>query len=90
MLDTFAIAAASPDFAAALDLPLADHPPRATPRTIHDGVSRLRGIRDRRDQLVYGLRILHEMLYLAECPEDFLTISTLIPRVRDELQQLGG
>lgn len=85
MFDVSSISTPSPDFSVALGIHYPNPPSSETPGEIRAGVSRLRKIRDRREKLRYGLRVLHEMLYLAECPEDFLTISKLVAEVRTEL-----
>lgn len=82
------IATPSPDFSQALGILYPNPPSSETPSAIRVGVARLRQIRNRREKLSYGLEVLHEMLYLAECPEDFLTIAELIGKIRDELVRL--
>jgi hypothetical protein len=88
MLDLSQIAAPSPDFSQALGIRYPNPPSGPTPTRIRLGVARLRQIRDRREKLRFGLRVLHEMLYLAECPDDFLAISNLLVEVGAELSQL--
>lgn len=63
-------------------------PASETPSVIRSGVARIRQIRDRRLRLEYGMAVLHEMLYLAECPDDMLTIANLIADVREEILRL--
>ncbi len=85
MFDASSISTPSPDFSSALGIRYPSPPSSETPGAIRAGVSRLRRIRDRREKLRYGIHVLHEMLYLAECPEDFLTIADLVAQVRAEL-----
>lgn len=89
MLDVSSITTPSPDFSSGLGVSYPNPPSSETPSVIRLGVARLREIRGRREKLSYGLHVLHEMLYLAECPEDFLTIAELIAKVRTELVELG-
>jgi hypothetical protein len=84
-VDFSSLAVRSPDFSRALDIRYPSPPSGETPSAIRSGVARLREIRDRRAKLTHGLTVLHEMLYLAECPEDFATIARLIAEVRAEL-----
>ena len=84
-LDVSLIATPSPDFSAALGVRFPNPPSGETPPVIRSGVARIRRIRDRGLRLEYGLAVLHEMLYLAECPDDMLTIANLIAEVREEL-----
>ena len=84
------ISTPSPDFTAALGVRYPNPLPSESPPVVRSGVSRLSAIRDRSDRLRHALQVLHEMLYLAECPEDFLAIAGLIGEVRRELTQLGG
>lgn len=88
-VDLSSLTVTSPDFSRALDIRYPNPPSSETPRRIRTGVARLREIRDRREKLSYGLGVLHEMLYLAECPEDFATIARLIAEVRAELCALA-
>lgn len=90
MFDVSSISTPSPDFSTALGIPFPSPPSSETPGAIRAGVDRLKRIRDHREKLRYGLRVLHEMLYLAECPEDFLTIANLVAEVRRELAVLEG
>ena len=90
MLDVSSISISSPDFTEALGVRYPNPLPSASPTVIRAGVSRLPQIRDRRDKLQHALQVLHEMLYLAECPEDFLAIAGLIGEVRRELTQLDS
>lgn len=89
-MDISFIATPSPNFSEALGIRYPNPPSSETPSAIRTCVVRLRQIPDRREKLAFGLGILHEMLYLAECPEDFLTISSLITEVRAELAQFEG
>jgi hypothetical protein len=89
-LDISLISTPSPDFSRALGVRYPNPPSSETPGNIRTCVARLRHIADRREKLVLGLTVLHEMLYLAECPEDFHTIANLIGEVRTELYELGG
>lgn len=89
-MNVASIITASPDFSQALGVRFQNPPSGDTPDPIRAGVARLRQIRDREAKLQHGLEVLHEMLYLAECPEDFLTVARLIAEVRSELAELGG
>jgi hypothetical protein len=79
---------ASPDFTRALDIAFPTQMSGHTPAEVRARVRSLREIGDRRAQLELGLQILHEMLYLAECPDDFLSIARLIQDVREEMLDL--
>lgn len=89
MLDVTSISAPSPDFTEALDVRYPDPLPSESPTGIRTGVSRLQRIRDRCEKLQHALLVLHEMLYLAECPEDFHSIAELIGEVRAELARVS-
>lgn len=90
MFDVSSISVPAPDFSAGLGIRYANPPSSETPGEIRAGVSRLRRIRDRHEKLRHGLGVLHEMLYLAECPEDFLTIAKLVSEVQTELLEMEG
>ena len=87
-MDLSPIAVPSPDFTQALGVPFPTPSSGETPTNIRIGVARLRQIEDRREKLNFGLLVLQEMLYFAECPEDFLTIANLISQVRAEVAAL--
>lgn len=84
-MDLSTIPTPSPDFSQALGVPYPAPPSGETPTNIRIGVARLRQIHDRREKLNFGLRVLQEMLYYAESPEDFVTIANLISQVRSEI-----
>ena len=89
-MDLSQLAIQSPDFTQGLGIRFPAPPSPDTPPAIRRGVARLRRIEDRQEKLEFGIRVLHEMLYLAECPEDFLTIANLLSKVREELAELTG
>lgn len=88
-MDLSPLSTSSPDFTQALGIPYPAPASGETPTKIRLGVARLRQIDDRREKLSFGLRVLHEMLYYAECPEDFLTIANLISQVSAEVAEHG-
>jgi hypothetical protein len=89
-MDLSLLSTPSPDFSRALDIRFPSPASSETPDAIREGVARIRQIRDRKEKLDFALRVLHEMLYLAECPEDFLSIAKLIADVRHESAESGG
>jgi hypothetical protein len=85
LLDLSTLAAASPDFTTGLNVVYPAPESAPTPRSIRSRVARLKQLTDRREKLLLALEVLHEMLYLAECPDDFATIARLIGETRADL-----